>query len=179
MSASRLALVLVCALLAGGAAAAVPESASSALTISARDDGPGRNAQEDDAEALRIRREEAYRNTRRMRQLPPEVVAALVRGTVEFDDLSFNDDDTVVNDDAVRALKAAAAPPAARLRIRRFVSEPWASHCCSSSAAFCSSARPPARKPVVDRVFGPHASSETADRGTTGDPGHGSGSQPP
>ncbi len=111
MSASRLALVLVCALLAGGAAAAVPESASSALTISARDDGPGRNAQEDDAEALRIRREEAYRNTRRMRQLPPEVVAALVRGTVEFDDLSFNDDDTVVDDDAVRALKAAAAPP--------------------------------------------------------------------
>ena len=114
MSASRLALVLVCALLAGGAAAAVPESASSALTISARDDGPGRNAQEGDAESARLRREQAYRDTRRMRQLPPEVVAALVRGTVEFDDLSFNDDDTVVDDDAVRALKTAAAPPPPR-----------------------------------------------------------------
>jgi len=111
VSARRLALALVCALLAGGAAAAVPESASSALTISARDDDPGRNAQEGDAESARLRREQAYRDTRRMRQLPPEVVAALVRGTVEFDDLSFNDDDTVIVDDAVRALKAAAAPP--------------------------------------------------------------------
>ena len=124
MNALRTSLVLVCALLTGGAAAAVPESASSALTISARDDGLGGNAQEDDAETARLLREEARRNTRRMRQLPPEVVAALVKGTIEFKDLAFDDDDNVVVDDAVRALKASArdgrrapAHPALRLGV--------------------------------------------------------------
>lgn len=124
MIAIRLVIVFVCTVLVGGLPAAVPESASSALTISARDDGPGRNEQEDDAESARLRREEAYRNTRRMRQLPSAVVAALVKGTVEFDDLAFDEDDTVVVDESIHALKASAgdarrapAHPALRLGV--------------------------------------------------------------
>lgn len=107
MRRARFAWIFACLLLARIGYAAAGEGLSAALAASIRDD-PSQAAQaKDGAEAARLLREQAARDTRRMRRLPPHAVAALARGEIAFEDLAFADDDTLTAESATAIAKQA------------------------------------------------------------------------